>query len=729
MREIAPSVVRSDGDAATFAAIASAAIRQATTFVGLCDAQLRPFFLNAAGREMVGLTAEADIASYQIADFFIEEQRDVVERVVVPSILCEGRWDGELCIRHFLNSSRQTEVRWSAFALRNEAGAILSVACFTADIAALKHAQRVLRDQQILLRSLLDNLPLGIGVYDQHGNLIHSNQRLRGYAGLTQLPSGKPSAAQRWRGYDAEDRLIPPERYPAARALRGETVMPGIDYLYDGHGGSERWLRVSAVPFRRECGCADQAVVVVQEVDDLKRTAERIEATGAALASQSRFLAATLSSIPDYVYAFDRQRRFAYVNPVTLKLFGLSAGQMLGRTFVELDYPAELADKLNSHIDRVLSYGVTVEDEVFYCSPTGHAAYYSFLWGPVHAEDGSVELVVGVSRETTERRALEERIRTSEARLRAATDLAGLGIYSWDPVTGTLDWDEKLRGMWGLPPHAHIDMTVFEAGIHADDLPHVRRAIAGCIDPSGNGRYNIEYRVVGRDDGITRHIATSGQTTFAGGRAVGFIGAAVDVTEQRRNEAAIRVSEAQFRSFAKHSSNLIWIRDTAAGKVIYRSAAYERIWGLPCASAPNALADWIEGVHPEDRQQVERAVATVKAGEVAQFEYRIVRPADGGVRWLRETSFPIPDENGTVDRIGGITEDLTHEDVRQVYVVSVKAAEARLLAGLVRALGYNARTFHSASAFLDLAPVLAPGCVLVDIRTARDEGLSVSREL
>ena len=165
------------------------------------------------------------------------------------------------------------------------------------------------------------------------------------------------------------------------------------------------------------------------------------------LASQSRFFEAALSSIPDFVYAFDPQRRFVYANPAMLALFGLSIDEMLGRTFADLDYPADLADRLNGHIDRVLTDGVTVEDEVFYCSPTGYAAYFAFLWGPVRAQDGSVELVVGVSRDTSERHAIEGELRKSEARLRAATELAGLGIYSWDPVTGALEWDDCMRAM------------------------------------------------------------------------------------------------------------------------------------------------------------------------------------------------------------------------------------------------------------------------------------------
>lgn len=414
-------------------------------------------------------------------------------------------------------------------------------------------------------------------------------------------------------------------------------------------------------------------------------------ATDRALAEISPFPAATLSFIPDFVYAFDRRRRFVYANPAMLGLFGLSLDEMLGRTFADLDYPPDLADRLNGHIDRVLQDGVTIEDEVFFESPTGRAAYFNFVWGPAVAKDGSVELVVGVSRDTSERRAVEEALRQSEARLRAATDLVGIGIYAWDPVTGALEWDERLRALWGLPPDAPVDMAIYEAGIHSDDLERVREAIATCIDPAGDGRYRIEYRVIGRDDRVMRHIATSGRTTFEGGKAVAFIGAAIDVTAQRHVEAAIRANEAQFRSFAAHSDNLIWIIDPAAEAIVYRSAAYERIWGVACNDAPTALSEWMKNVHAEDRAQVEHAFQAVKAGEVAHSEYRIVRPPDGAMRWLRDTSFPILDDDGAVTRIGGITEDLTQADVSQVYIVSTRPAEARKLGALVR--GWPPRAF------------------------------------
>lgn len=462
--------------------------------------------------------------------------------------------------------------------------------------------------------------------------------------------------------------------------------------------------------------------------EHVDRTDGAVQTGDTARAALSRFGIASLSAIPDFVYAFDPHRRFVYANPAMLALFGRCADEMLGKTFAELDYPADLADRLDRHIDHVLSYGVTVEDEVFYCSPTGYSAYFHFVWGPIRGEDGSVAFVVGVSRDTTERRSLEEKLRKNEARVRAANELAGLGVYSWDPLTGALEWDDRLRAMWGLPPGAEVNMEVFERGIHPEDLPRVRHAITGSIDPAGSGRYDLEYRVIGREDRLVRHVITSGQATFAQGRAVGFIGAAIDVTEQRCNEAAVRASEALFRSFADNSSNLIWIGDPAEGTIIYRSAAYESIWGAPRTEAPIAFTEWIEDVHPDDRLQVEHAFSAVKAGEVVQFEYRIKRPTDGTIRWLRDTSFPILDEHGAVARIGGITENLTQHEVRQIYLVCTRVMEGRRLARLVREMGYTVRTFSSASALLDLAPVLAPGCVIVDLREARDEGLSIPRE-
>jgi PAS domain S-box-containing protein len=134
----------------------------------------------------------------------------------------------------------------------------------------------------------------------------------------------------------------------------------------------------------------------------------------------------------------------------------------------------------------------------------------------------------------------EQRLRESEARLQAAVDLVGLGCYSWNPQTNALDWDARVKAMWGLPPHAHVDYEVFIAGVHPEDRMRVETAIAKCADLRGDGIYDIEYRVRGIGDGVERWVATRGQTYFENGTATHFFGVALDISQQKEHEAELQ---------------------------------------------------------------------------------------------------------------------------------------------------------------------------------------------
>jgi len=140
--------------------------------------------------------------------------------------------------------------------------------------------ERALCGQSPLLALILDTLPLGVGIYDHHGHLVHSNALIHPYVGLIGQASRDPTQMDRWRGYDGDDKPITLDRYPGNRALRVETVLPGIDFLHRAQDGSERWIRVGAAPVRGEA----IVVLVVQDIDDLKRATQRVDAASAELA-------------------------------------------------------------------------------------------------------------------------------------------------------------------------------------------------------------------------------------------------------------------------------------------------------------------------------------------------------------------------------------------------------------------------------------------------------------
>lgn len=136
------------------------------------------------------------------------------------------------------------------------------------------------------------------------------------------------------------------------------------------------------------------------------------------IAQQAHFFDAILSSISDFAYVFDKAGRFVFVNQALLDLWGLKLADALGKDFFDLNYPDDLAARLQQQIQLVFASRQRVTDETPYTSPTGVVGYYEYIFSPFSAADGSVELVVGTTRNITERKQAEEKIKQLSARNR-----------------------------------------------------------------------------------------------------------------------------------------------------------------------------------------------------------------------------------------------------------------------------------------------------------------------
>jgi PAS domain S-box-containing protein len=176
---------------------------------------------------------------------------------------------------------------------------------------------------------------------------------------------------------------------------------------------------------------------------------------------------------------------------------------------------------------------------------------------PLLDGEGKIAEWIGTAVDVSERKRGEATLRESEARLQAAIDLVKLGCYSWNPQSNELRWDDTLKAMWGLPAGATVDYDVWRFCVHADDLARVDAAFKSCTDPSGDGVYDIEYRLIGKTDGAERWIATRGQTHFENGVAASFYGVALDVTDRKNIEMALeRRVEARTRELEQANRQL-----------------------------------------------------------------------------------------------------------------------------------------------------------------------------
>ena len=189
----------------------------------------------------------------------------------------------------------------------------------------------------------------------------------------------------------------------------------------------------------------------------------------------------------------------------------------------------------------------------------------------------------------------------------------------------------------------------------------------------GEATTNYEHAVTALDGRRVVLLVDTVPVRGTGGQVEGALAAFQDVTARRAAAQALHESELRFRSFADNLRDVLWIVDAEARRLEYLSPSFEQAWGEPRDRIMQDLGRWSATVHPDDRARAGGSLPRVLAGDAHGIEYRIIRP-DGAVRWMRDTGFPIPDANGRVRRIGGITQDVTEQ----------KAAEDRLAASEAR---------------------------------------------
>ena len=175
-----------------------------------------------------------------------------------------------------------------------------------------------------------------------------------------------------------------------------------IDYRISQADGSVRWVTARGKVERDAAGKPIRFPGVVIDITERVRQQNKLSALGRQIEDQARIFNTTLSYINDFAYIFDLKGRFRYVNKPLLDLWGLTSEQAVGKNFFQLNYPDELATKLQRQIQQVIKTKKSLRDITPYTSSSGSEGFYEYIFNPVLAADGQVEMVAGSTRDITE---------------------------------------------------------------------------------------------------------------------------------------------------------------------------------------------------------------------------------------------------------------------------------------------------------------------------------------
>ncbi|MCG5249488.1 sensor histidine kinase [Methylorubrum extorquens] len=404
-------------------------------------------------------------------------------------------------------------------------------------------------------------------------------------------------------------------------------------------------------------------------------------------ASLDDLLAAVVRQSQVFIGIADKNLRPVFVNAAGRKMIGLSSDDDLSAIPIsDFFYAADQVLIRDIGLPTLLRNGHWEGEVRFRHFSGGSGITVRLRAFTLYDESGGIIGAATISTDISARKLAEARLCASEERLQAAIDLVGLSTYSWDPQTGALDWDARLKALWGLPPDAPVDEQVWLSAIHPDDRPRVEAAVERCTDPAGDGVYHIEYRVIGIRDGVERWVSTHGRTSFKDGRPVSFVGVVVEITTQMRAEAALRESEERFRALVNLVPVILW-RSDASGLTFSENQSFLDYTGQTAEDVQDF--GWLEPIHPHDRKPVRDIfVDGIETKQPIGAQFRL-RCHDNRYRWFLSRQVPIVDRQERVTEWFGAAMDI-HEllelQQRQTVLVDELQHRTRNLLTVVRSI-------------------------------------------
>jgi len=577
----------------------------------------------------------------------------------------------------------------------------------------LRRAQAHLRQSEHARQiAILNALPAHIALVDSSGTIVSVNKAWRDFGSANHLMSAGHAVGLNYvdicenaHGEDAhgEDAF---EAQRVAFGLRsvltGESRAFSIEYAC--HSPAEkRWFLLNIAPLSDAPNAG--AVIMHVNITERRQAAETLEVVSGVTERRERMLSTMLSSISDEAYILDREGRCLFANQRLLDRWGVKAEEAVGKTFLELGYPVALAKKMVGQVRQVFDTKTAVSDERPYVTRTGAAGCLEYIFSPALAADASVDYVVGITRDITQRKNANTALRESEAEFRTlaeampqivwVTRADGRNVYfsrQWTEYTGLSAEAGRDHG-WSKPFHPEDQQRAVEAW---------QRATAEV------STYSVECRLR-RADGEYRWWLFRGVPSLDGhGQVVKWFGTCTDIHDMKlaelkifRANAELRRQQTELRVLFDLMPAMIWFKDTENN--ILR--VNERV-----ASIAGLKVEDIEGrpsheVYPRESAKFHADDLKVIASGVPMLGIvESVQDGEGNEIWVQTDKVPYHDEHGNAIGIVVMAQDISERKRDQDTLRELNAdLEARVqarTAELKLARDDADQANHAKSAFL-----------------------------
>lgn len=390
----------------------------------------------------------------------------------------------------------------------------------------------------------------------------------------------------------------------------------------------------------------------IQDITDRKRAEQRLRESEAYLAEAQR-----LSQTGSWAWN-PATGDIRYWSEMCFRLLGFDPAGPLPRfeEFVQRIHPDDQT-VLRERFDKAIREKADFELDYRVVHPERGVSDIHVVGHAVLDGSGNLDEFVGTVIDVTERKHAEEALQKSQLYLSEGQRLACMGSWAFNPAGFFEYWSPELFKIYGVDPQKGAPtLEQYLATIHAQDRDFMANTIkrmqaehSGC---------DVKKRIV-RPDGELRYIRCVGIPVVEGEVLKGFLGTAIDITEQELLTQELERRQAHLAEAQKLTHTGSWAWHLPDRKTVHLSEEWYRIYGFDPSEGTPTWEEYIERVHPEDRLRrksiIERAIV-----DKADFdlEFRILL-SNGMVKWIHTVGHPVVSDAGDLEQFVGSSTDIT----------------------------------------------------------------------
>jgi PAS domain S-box-containing protein len=430
--------------------------------------------------------------------------------------------------------------------------------------------------------------------------------------------------------------------------------------------GVEFPIEDSAAPIRNSRRPIVGVVIVFRDITSRRENEREAE-------QREREFRALIENAPDVIIRYGEDLRITYVNPAIEQMLGILPQALIGRRFKDVGIPEEVYLPWERAVQDVFTKQHSISTEVQYQTLNGLRRYQSRLV-PETTESG-VQSVISISRDITEIKQTEFRLRESEQRFRGFVENSPNAFFLLNAVRDTagkvIDFrfdylNDRAGDLITLDPAQCLGKRLLEVmpGDQSRTYVEKYRAMLDAGIPAFE-EYQVSSPYLKRASWLRSQYVPVGDSLAI---------TTEDITDRKSVQEALRISEKRYRNLVDTAQEAIFSTDET-GRFIYCNPF---VLGLSGYTAEEALKFYFVDLVPQEHKaRVQRHFFRQFLSQTPfSFIEAPFTTKDGSLRWLSiTTSLRLSDSD--VDGFDCIATDVTAHHAREAQLEAEKARAER----------------------------------------------------